>query len=795
MPSSVSPNFVLISNLNGGLNTRTNPLLTEANMDQKMQSTGLKNVDFFAPGAIRKRFGKVQQGNTIVSSAWLNQTTNNYLATVNGLTGAIGQKFTAGFGGTISSVTLNVSTNVNFNGANVFIYSDSSGPNAQITNGVSTGNISTSQMNVTFTFPIPPTIVNGNVYWIVVQAAGANTMTFGSSAGSSGRVEYTASLGLLAWNAIGLSDLYYQIVAISSSVIQGIYDYRYGSTSSQYVMAAAGGNLYYHARNATPLTGNWTSLSSGYGSGQNVLWAFTTFKNLLITADYGTNVEQLWDRIQSYTMSLGYRPDGATVVNSATGGTVTTGTYQVIFVTTLISGGYRASKIYTVTTTSTTDKIAVSGLAINGTGSTDFGFDVAANATTVFMTLIGGSTFFQLAAASISLSRNPLNNNDTTFNITAPPAGTENTLLAAYTQNQNYFTSQVATPVCKYLSVFNNMVAMAGDANNPNRIWFSQLSSPQIWGTTGGILGDYLDLFDPSESAGDVLNALKVWNGYLYAFKRHSIWLITFTGSSNSPFTAKKLVGNLGALSHWAIKETMKGLVFLSERGIAICYGTFAVTVPACRSILNRFDPNDPNSYNLASMVYTTSGINSTKSQIHFGVSSHIATTRDTTLVYDFEDEVFWENDVAANVYSEVTDINFFPFIWTGDYGSNIWQNDTGLDDGGAAINFYFDTPNMQLGIPFHNKVITQIFVSGVIQTATANGPYLYCDIYLDGSSTIDRTLQWNMSDARFEGGMIQPYGSRANQFTMTFRNSDLDVPVQINSIGIGYNDAGSQRN
>ncbi len=425
---------------------------------------------------------------------------------------------------------------------------------------------------------------------------------------------------------------------------------------------------------------------------------------------------------------------------------------------------------------------------MNNTGSTDFGFDAGATCTQVFMTLAGGSTYYLLATGSSSVG-NPLPNGTTAFNITAPPAGTEATLLGTFTKEQGYFTSQVTTPTCKFNQVFQNMVAMAGDAANPNRVWFSELSAPMIWSTRGGIEGNFIDLQDPSEGSGDVLNGLKVWNGSLYAFKRHSIYIIEYTGVATAPFNSRRLTGNIGALSHWSIKDTMKGLVFLSERGPAICYGTFASIVPAAKAILNKFDPNDTGVYNLASMVYTTSGINSTKSQIHWGVSSTNATTRDITLVYDFENEVFWENDLSANYYSEVTDANFFPSIWSGDYSAQVFQNDNGTSDNGSAISFYFDTPLMALGLPFHWKQLTQIFIAGSVQSSGT----LYVDIFLENSTSPTATYPYDMTQAQFKSGASNTSGLRAKMFRLRLRNSDLNVPVAIDSIMIGYEDRGSQ--
>lgn len=775
--------------------TRPTPLVIEAGATKKMPSPALRNVDFFALGAIAKRKGKVQQGDSISATEYQAQTTEDLtisLANAGGDT-AISQKITTGAAVVVQSITAKISNDSASSSqstATCHIFSNFGGsPGSVISNGTSVSqqlSDSSTPGTITFNFSVPPSLSGATIYWLVfvIQAGTGDTMYMKGTSGAAGNVktdgDYPSS-----WASLS-RDLYYIITSsATTTAIQGVYDFRYAAASTQKIMAAMGGALYYHARNATPLTGAWTSLTSGLGSGQDNLFSFSALDDYLFSCDFGNNVSRVWNGSASATSPHGYRPVG-TYARSATGGSIANGTYKVLMVTTLVSGGYRAQAVQaTVTTTGGgTDKIAATSVAVDAVAA-QFGFDIAAAATTVFMTTSGGSIYYKLASASVSTG-NPIANTDTSFNITAAPAGTENTLLDEYGLPQEYFTNQIATPTCKYLAVFNNFLCMAGDTTYPRRVWFSELGAPQIWSTYAGIYGNYLDIGDADDN--EPLIGLFAWGEYLYALKRHSIYVIPYTGNASAPFQSRNISRGLGCLSHWSCKAVGSNkFVFMSEQGPAECFGTVARIIPAAKNILDRFDPNSTTRYNLSAMQYTTAGHNSTKMQVWWGVSSTSATTRDLTLVYDYENEAFWENDLSANYYTEVTDSNFFSSVWSGDYSAQVFQNDSGTNDDGSAIDFYFETPWMQFKNPFAWKHMDHLMVAGSVQ---ASGT-LYADFYFDFSASSSFTRTFDMTSARFKAGMPVPIGARAKAVKIRLRNSELDVPVQIDSIGIGYQPLG----
>lgn len=795
-------------NLNGGLNVRTTPLIMEAASSERMQTPASRNSDMFYTGAVAKRLGKTIQGSTLASTSYQSQTTEDLTISLTSVGGeyAIAQKITTGAAVNVASIAVKIAADKAAGGATniqCLIRTDAAGvPGSSVANGVSNTQFvadSATPQATTFTFSTPPSLSGATVYWFVFDFAGGSSGDIGymkGTAGAAGNVKTDDSYDSGSWASLS-RDLYYVITSTAStSVLQGIYDYRVGSTSTQMVMASMNGALYYHARNATPLTGAWTSLITGLGAGQDVLWSYAVLKNLLFTTDYATNIGRCWNQSASYTIQHGFRTTFA-LADSAAAGTVPPGFYWIMPVTTLVSGGYRAGAPLQIEVTGASNhQIIVSSVVMNGTAATNFGFDIAALATTWYMTLVSAATttapglFYKIPTANCSAA-NPAANSTTTFNITATTnLSTSTQLIDNYSREQSYFTNQVTTPAFKYLQQFGNMIAAAGDANNPTRVWFSEVKGPNVWAApTAGvqIYGSYVDVADGGDN--EVIVGLYSSRDFLYVFKRHSVYVIETTGNAAAFFSSRRISENIGALSHWSVKSTGDKLVFLSERGPMEILGTTVRPIQAATFILPRFEPNNADRYNLSAMQYTTAGINSTKSQIWWGVSSTSATTRDLTLVYDFSIGAFWESDVSANVYSEVTDANFFPSVWSGDYSAQVFQMDNGTTDNGSAIDWYWETPNIAFGNKFDKIQVNNLFVQGALQ---ASGT-LYADIYLDMSDTVYATYSFSMSAALFPSGTYQTLNYICDQIRVRFRNSELSVPVQLNAIGFGIQSLGQR--
>lgn len=785
--------FKLFEQLNGGLSTLPTPLLVEG-AKGPMKSPDLKNVDLFRRGGVSKRLGKAQVGDTFSVTAWVSQTTSdsNGTSPFPERTNVVAGSFVATSSVSISSITIKIAELSASGGFSCLLYlmSNSGGePLAVLTNGQSASQIiqGTTVQEVTFTFTTPCAVTSGTTYWLAINA---NTQcVYGATTGASVK---TSDSNLGPWTSASKT-LYYKIYASTASqAITGIYDYRTGAAGSRQQLVTLNGNIYKRNKSGSSFLSTWTSLSSAFTVGQDYLTSFSALKDLACIANFGQSAVRAWDASAAYTPTLGYQP-AATIGQAATGGalsnTSSTG-YSVMLVTQLDSGGYRA-KVFgpqTLTGGGAAQRIAMTSISIDEASATDFGFGIPTTATKVFMTADGGSVYYKVPTANISTAANPIANNATSFNITAVTGlTTANTLIEEYSLPQAYFTSQVACPVAKYLTTWQDFLVAAGDASNPSRVWFSEQLAPRVWSTYGQVYGNYLDVDDGD---GDVVTGVFQWNGALYVAKQHSLHVVEFTGNAFAPFQRRRLPGDIGALSGFTFKDLGGYFVFLSERGIAACFGSIVALAPGMGDILDFFDPNDSNRFNLAITAFGTAGHNRVKSQVWFGVANTGSTNRDLVLVFDYANRAFWLDDgISGNYFTEVGDANGFFSVWSGDYSGKVFQHDSGTSDAGVPIDWYFSTPHLGLADPYAWKSGAQLFVAGDTQSSGT----LSVDVFVDRSTTLVKTLSFDMTAARFKVGYEIPIGVRFKTVQFKFRNSTLDVPVHIDSFGVYFSDAGAQ--
>lgn len=784
-----SSKFELFSNLNGGLSTRPTPLLVEAG--KKMQSPDLKNVNFFRTGGISKRLGKTQQGNSLLSGN-ISQTTSDALGSV-GVTALTSTQLyltsvTAGSSFSLSSaitklyIATGTSATVSF-----VVWSDSAGtPLASLGGSDSQVLTTTALSDVLFTFSTPVSIVSGSTYWVGIKVeyiAAPATVAFSVRNSPATGAKQSSTNGV-SWSAAVKAMYYVGYSSSAGSPIQGIYDFRPTPTTRQQ-LAVTNGSLYKRDKSGSSFVNTWTSLYASFTAGQDVLSSFATLKDYAFVSNYANGTNRVWDGAAAYTIKQGFQATFS--ASAAAGGAVTAGVYKVMAVTSLDSGGYRASAPVTVTTAAGNLTIAVSSIVADGTAATDFGFDISATATKWFMTAAGGETYYKIPAANMSVA-NPPANNTTTFNITALTGlTTANTLIVEYSLPQGYFTSQVAAPAVKYMTAWQDFLVMAGDPNNPSRVWFSEQNAPNVWSTYGQIYGNYLEIDDGD---GDVITGVFQWNGSLYVSKQHSLHIVEFTGNAAAPFQRRRLPGDIGALSGFTFKDVGAYFVFLSERGIAGCVGSIASIAPGMENILDLFDPNDADRFNLAACTYSTAGHNRVLGQVWFGVSSTSATTRDKVLIFDYTNKCFWLDDgISGNYFTEVGDANGFFSAWSGDYSGQIFQHDSGTTDNGAAIDWYFTTPALGMKDPYAWKHFDKLMVAGDKQ---ASGT-LSIDVYVDRSTTATKTLTVDMTTDRMLTGYLTQIGVRGKTVQFKFRNSESGVPVHIDSFGVYFDNVGVQ--
>ncbi len=807
-------------NLSGGLVTAKNPTLLNQNPQQgPVQFSQATNIDLFKLGAVRKRKGKTQQGESVISNTTFSNTT--YTTQSNsgflyGYSASFAQKIVPASNFTVSSFSMRLQVWAGSDpsiawGLYGILYADSSGSpgSALATTSIyayqSSGN-QASPAVLNFAFTSPYTITAGTTYWVAVTAvalSGTVGYDLGASYNASGTTDWLYKINNNpVWSSPGSGngDLYCIVYGSAASTYpNGLFDYKPQTSGvlSQNILAAFGGQIY--KANAVPLiaTTTWTSIASGLNASNNAPYDFCTLKNLCFVCDYGNTNPVVWDGSSTGMMKHGYQTPATLTAQSS--GSLAAGTYNVMFVTTLTSGGYRVSGPFSCTV-SASGKIAVTALAINSsTDGTQFAFDIGSAATQVFMTdgTTGATTsgiYYAVPAANMGSVPNPMPNSTTAVTITSVSNLTAaETLLDAYSLPQAYFTSQGAAPKAKFFENWQNMLCAAGDPTHPSRVWFSEAGAPQNIGSTyGGTQGDYVDF---NVDDGDIITGMCVFYGNLMVFKNNSIFRVSFTAANLSPFQVTQVQTDFGALSHWYIKQVPDGVVFISQRGLVMLSGNpwfvFANLLPEGENIRDYFDSTNSSSFNLGSMAVGTAAHYSSKEQVWFMVSSNGATTRDTVLVWDYTAHAVYLLDagIASNYAANVSANTgsgplAYTQVWTLDNSGNVFLCDSGTSDNGSAITFTLQTPRDMLDAPEQLKQLEFLWVRGV---AEASGT-LYYSVYLDGSATpVVSSQAIDLTQVNLTKGIYLPISGLCYDVSVEFANSDASSSIEIDALRIQY--------
>lgn len=122
-------------------------------------------------------------------------------------------------------------------------------------------------------------------------------------------------------------------------------------------------------------------------------------------------------------------------------------------------------------------------------------------------------------------------------------------------------------PTGKYIKAKSNILFLAGNAANPNRLYFcgseNELSNPEIWGANS-----YIDVAD---SDGDIITGLALFHDDLYIFKRRSVYVLS--GDSSDAFVLRNLFPTIGAVSQRVVCAAATGLIWTSDNGVHLFDG------------------------------------------------------------------------------------------------------------------------------------------------------------------------------------------------------------------------------
>jgi hypothetical protein len=776
--------------LSGGVATYPDSHQVEMLSKGRLYLTDGQNIDYNKPGAWTKRQGFEIVGAALESNLFESQATQSATLAVTAQasnTLVICQKITAPSTASIAAVNTSFavpSTSPNaqqFTSLRAVWRVDSAGSPGNLVSAtaISETLIDGFEQKPYLGFPIPPTLTSGTDYWLCFEA----TVGSGISGSPQATVSGVSSSGTVKYGATGYTGLLtatfniFRYIYVASLPIQGLYDYKVSDSSgtTQFPIGACAGNVRYYNGAA------WSSsIKTGLSTGQNNLYDFETMKNMLFLCDNAVTSNQIWDGAVAAMSPHGYRGTFSIAQSASAGGPWSAaGVVQVMLVTQLISGGYRASAVSSITLGATTNKIDLSSIAVDAVAA-QFGFDIAATATTIYCTLPNGSIFYKVPAASLSTAGNPIANTQTSNSILPM---TDATLIAGGSIETNlrlptgYFTSQVNTPKAKYLTVFQDFLCMAGDPDNLSSVWISEQYAPQIWSTYGKSYGVRLDI---NTDDGEIVTGLAVVDGALLVGKQHNIFRVDYTGDFNDPFRVRRVHGQIGVLSHFTMQVIPDGMFFLSERGPAICYGNYSRLIEQTSLIQNKFDNLDSARFELSAMRYATACNDTSRNQVMMTTSSQGSTIRDGILVYNYKDQsfMFWRGPYT-NYMTTITDTSNFPVVWGGDYSAQVFMRDNGYNDNTipsqfaySYINFRAVTPDLDFGEPTYYKEGVFLEIAGERRTNASNAVVI--DVFLDKSSTARTTLVWDPTLATFQTGISKAVPGKFKTIRLRVRNTSL---------------------
>lgn len=117
----------------------------------------------------------------------------------------------------------------------------------------------------------------------------------------------------------------------------------------------------------------------------------------------------------------------------------------------------------------------------------------------------------------------------------------------------------------KYISAFRNQLVTAGNIDNPNTVYYSDVDGPEYF--VSGVTE-----FNVDSIIGDIITGIAPNNEVFAIFKQKSIHIVT-GNIADGTIRVDQLTNDIGCSAHATIKEIRGALAFLSDRGPYVMIG------------------------------------------------------------------------------------------------------------------------------------------------------------------------------------------------------------------------------
>lgn len=275
--------------------------------------------------------------------------------------------------------------------------------------------------------------------------------------------------------------------------------------------------------------------------------------------------------------------------------------------------------------------------------------------------------------------------------------------------------AQATSPApCKYLVTHAGRMYMAGDAQNPNRLYFSNIDNADDWTDP-----TYAGFIDIDTNDGDIIMGLATLMDTLVIFKRDDIYQLRGTGpSGTSAYDLVPMHVGVGTVSHFSVQNVENNLVFLHDTGVWSFNGVHV------QIISEQIAPSIVGGRGLPGVgmhAATGSAVSANfdhKYWLSVPLSGGAQNIR--TFVWDWLLNAWTQYDFGRASLAVIAAAATQPSVlWGGSSAGVVYQEQTGDADDGAAIDAYFVTKAFDFGYPEHYKRWKRLFAYAEASAST----------------------------------------------------------------------------
>lgn len=295
------------------------------------------------------------------------------------------------------------------------------------------------------------------------------------------------------------------------------------------------------------------------------------------------------------------------------------------------------------------------------------------------------------------------------------------------------FGTVAGAPNGQFVVTHKNRLYIAGDPNNPSRLYMSDLGSPESFPS--------LNFIDVNTNDGDKITGIAEHLDSLVIFKERSIHVLRGTGPSN--YNLLDMHQNHGCISHWSIVQASNVLFYLSRDGVYEFNGKtiYLVSDPIMGSVQGI---NGQTAWNQG-YLNVACGIDY-KNKYWLAIpEGGTNTTNNRVYAYDYIHKIWTRFDIPVSCFG-IFDSTNGHILYSGDPKTgNVYQQDTGGNDNGNPINAYLTTKAFDFGSPAHYKSYKGLFFYAAQQLSG----YSINISYIADFGRFKKTIQMNLGKGK----------------------------------------------